>query len=344
MVLLQKLYRIVNNNISKNMKERIEWIDLAKGFSIILVVYGHSGLSAVPFLGDWFAAFRMPFFFIVSGLLFSISKYPTFISFLKRRWLTLVRPYFIFSLTLMLGIWILHPDSIAFIIKDIVIKGWGGYALWFIPILFFTEIVYFFICKYIDIKSLRFLFLLCSAIIGYITYKLDFYNNYNICFVFTSVLFYGIGNLLSDWMKNLFRNLNMSILIQYTFALFLCSLFFLLNHQKPEFFINKLSGIYTYIAAFSGAFFMCSVSSIVSRLHYQPIRIMKEGIKYMGRNSYIILAFHQIILQLLGLTCLFSGSIQRLIMWFSLIMLIEGINRYFPFVLGKKKMLPQLLE
>ncbi len=39
------------------MKERIEWIDLAKGFSIILVVYGHSGLSAVPFLGDWFAAF-----------------------------------------------------------------------------------------------------------------------------------------------------------------------------------------------------------------------------------------------------------------------------------------------
>ncbi|RHC84118.1 hypothetical protein DW828_11375 [Parabacteroides merdae] len=136
----------------------------------------------------------------------------------------------------------------------------------------------------------------------------------------------------------------MSILIQYTFALFLCSLFFLLNHQKPEFFINKLSGIYTYIAAFSGAFFMCSVSSIVSRLHYQPIRIMKEGIKYMGRNSYIILAFHQIILQLLGLTCLFSGSIQRLIMWFSLIMLIEGINRYFPFVLGKKKMLPLLLE
>ena len=87
------------------MKERIEWIDLAKGFSIILVVYGHSGLSAVPFLGDWFAAFRMPFFFIVSGLLFSISKYPTFIYFLKRRWLTLVRPYFIFSLTLMLGIW-----------------------------------------------------------------------------------------------------------------------------------------------------------------------------------------------------------------------------------------------
>ena len=165
------------------MKERIEWIDLAKGFSIILVVYGHSGLSTVPFLGDWFSAFRMPFFFIVSGLLFSISKYPTFISFLKRRWLTLVRPYFIFSLTLMLGIWILHPDSIAFIIKDIVIKGWGGYALWFIPVLFSTEIVYFFICKYIDIKYLRFLVLLCSAIIGYITYKLDFYNNYNICFV-----------------------------------------------------------------------------------------------------------------------------------------------------------------
>ena len=124
--------------------------------------------------------------------------------------------------------------------------------------IFYRNCLFFYMQIYRYKVFYDFYFLLCSAIIGYITYKLDFYNNYNICFVFTSVLFYGIGNLLSDWMKNLFRNLNMSILIQYTFALFLCSLFFLLNHQKPEFFINKLSGIYTYIAAFSGAFFMCS--------------------------------------------------------------------------------------
>ena len=80
--------------------------------SLLVVLYFivHDGRAAYRIVKT-LAAFRMPFFFIVSGLLFSISKYPTFISFLKRRWLTLVRPYFIFSLTLMLGIWILHPDS-----------------------------------------------------------------------------------------------------------------------------------------------------------------------------------------------------------------------------------------
>lgn len=29
-------------------KKRIQWIDIAKGISIILVVYGHSGLNNVP--------------------------------------------------------------------------------------------------------------------------------------------------------------------------------------------------------------------------------------------------------------------------------------------------------
>ena len=51
-------------------KKRIQWIDIAKGISIILVVYGHSGLNNVPIIGSWLHAYRMPFFFFVSGLLF----------------------------------------------------------------------------------------------------------------------------------------------------------------------------------------------------------------------------------------------------------------------------------
>ena len=46
-------------------KKRIQWIDIAKGISIILVVYGHSGLNNVPIIGSWLHAYRMPFFFFV---------------------------------------------------------------------------------------------------------------------------------------------------------------------------------------------------------------------------------------------------------------------------------------
>ena len=38
-------------------KKRIQWIDIAKGISIILVVYGHSGLNNVPIIGSWLHAY-----------------------------------------------------------------------------------------------------------------------------------------------------------------------------------------------------------------------------------------------------------------------------------------------
>ena len=77
-------------------KKRIQWIDIAKGISIILVVYGHSGLNNVPIIGSWLHAYRMPFFFFVSGLLFSGAKYSTIVPFLRKRIKTLYRPYFLF--------------------------------------------------------------------------------------------------------------------------------------------------------------------------------------------------------------------------------------------------------
>lgn len=319
------------------MKERIEWIDLAKGISIILVAYGHMGLASVPILGDWLASFRMPFFFLVSGLLFNAAKYPSLSSFLRRRWTTLIRPFFIFSILVLIGYWFLEPGTIVVRIKSLLVNGWGGYALWFIPVLVGTEICYYLICHWCGSIRLRVAILIFLAIGGYVCYRLGVPNCWNVCFILTSTLFYGIGNLLSQRLKDFYRHTQKKRLLTATSICFILSLCSFFNHPKPDFFINSLGGILTYICGFAGILFMCSMAVFLSKVQGKIFFAIKYGVKYLGKNSYVVLAFHQIVLLLLGSTgAMPNGSVERLLMWIIIISLIELITRYVPQILGRE--------
>lgn len=325
------------------MKDRIEWIDLAKGMSIILVAYGHMGLSGVPVLGEWFASFRMPFFFLVSGLLFNPVKYPSLASFVKRRWATLIRPFFIFSALVLVGYWLLEPDMIVDRIKSVVWNGWGGYALWFIPVLLGTEVCYYLICRLSKKKQIKTLIILFLALLGFASYRLRIANNWNICFVLTASLFYGMGNIMSQQLKEFYVTVRSSRLLMVAFVFFIVSCCSLFNHPKPEFGANLLGGGFlTYVCGFAGTLFMCCFAVLISKLGGTFFTAIKFGIKYMGKNSYVVLAFHQITLHFLSATGMMpNGSVQRLLMWIVLILLIEFITRYTPAVLGRK-LVPQV--
>lgn len=318
------------------LNKRIEWIDIAKGISIILVVYGHAGLASIPYLGTFFSSFRMPFFFVCSGILFKYSKYPTLKCLIKRRYNSLIKPFIIFSL-IVLGLHIIQPNYLDYVMKTLV-NGWGGYALWFIPILFGTEVLYYMICKVADSSKINVLILIfISAIIGYISYYLKFANNYNLCFIFTAVLFYGIGNIIGPKLIYYFDKSSFVNLIICCFVLFVLTCSYYFNSPTPEFGANKLSGPITYIAGISGALMMCSIAAIFSRLVNTPVNLMKKAVIYIGINSYIVLAFHQIILLVLGHYTSMNGSVARSIMWGILIVLIIIINKYFPGVIGRAK-------
>lgn len=318
------------------MNNRIEWIDIAKGIAIILVVYGHAGLANIPLLEKWVCAFHMPFFFFISGILFSVDKYPTINKFLQRRWKTLIRPYLFFSIICLLAYWYLDPDHILTKSKSVLLYGWGGVALWFIPVLILTELLYFIIRKYISNQTILTLTLLGSAVIGWVSYKLNLPDNYNFWFIFTAVLFYGSGNLLNRVLKYKFNEYSKKHLFIIAILTATLSMTYLLNEPKPEFFINKLGSIFTYPAAIGGTLFMCCCAVWISRGQWQLITIGKKITIFFGKNSYVVLAFHQIILLILGKMHVTNiGSIQRIIMWIILSCLILFINKYAPFILGR---------
>ena len=85
-------------------KQRVEWIDIAKGLGITLVSFGHlsngDGQAVwLPALGGLIAAiylFHMPLFYFLGGLTF--SRRGGFKAFLVRKAKTLLIPYYIFSL------------------------------------------------------------------------------------------------------------------------------------------------------------------------------------------------------------------------------------------------------
>lgn len=114
--------------------------------------------------------------------------------------------------------------------------------------------------------------------------------------------------------------------------LFLSCLCFVVP-EKPQWFINDLVSWLVFPAALGGTLFICTFLMCTEKI--LPL-FVKMILKYIGRNTYIIIAFHQITLQLVSFSGLMSnGSFKRISMWIILILIIEFVNRKCPQILGK---------
>lgn len=188
--------------------QRFEYIDIAKGIGILLVVWGHILLTGISHRVIY--AFHMPLFFLISGMLFRREKFNNFGVFLKRRTKRLLIPFVIYSIITWF-IWAMfrfvrHDSVVSYwdpLLQTIIAKGSGAYmvhnsALWFIPCLFATEVIYFTFSKFKDIVKLT-LSIGCatlSFILGY--YFADdwwFLLPWNLDAALIAVLFYCIGNI-----------------------------------------------------------------------------------------------------------------------------------------------------
>lgn len=110
--------------------QRIEWLDVAKGIAILLMVGGHSSLPARA--QNWIYSFHMPLFFIASGYA-TAWVHDSFKSYARKKALGLGRQYLIYSLVI-IGLFMLLGLSDGCPVK--LFGGWGDYALWFVPVLF----------------------------------------------------------------------------------------------------------------------------------------------------------------------------------------------------------------
>ena len=152
------------------MSKRIEYIDIARGIGILLVVMGHNDFSVIsPFAYKLIYSFHMPLFFFLSG--YFINPTVEFWTFLRKRFNSLLKPYFF-------TIFLIYFVSISFgrigfetAIQRIIKSMYGaGYyidwvQLWFLPHLFAVSLyayVFYAVVSKIDSRFIRWAALLLT--------------------------------------------------------------------------------------------------------------------------------------------------------------------------------------
>ncbi|MEP6710997.1 MAG: acyltransferase [Ferruginibacter sp.] len=195
---------------------RLNWIDYARGIAIILVTYRHvfEGVKAAgipvgnfPFLeyiNIFFYSFRMPLFFIVSGIFISRSfKKRGLLNYIEARAKMILYPYFIWGfMQLTLQMFFTkytngHPTPAAYLhllyLPREIGQFWYLYALFNVSILYVFSKQLKFTVVYNIIIGLIFFYI--SALVYQYDIKIGFLSD-----ILHNYIFFAIGDLVSNYL------------------------------------------------------------------------------------------------------------------------------------------------
>lgn len=346
---------------------------MAKGIGIFFVVLGHMEDIATG-TRVWISSFHMPLFFIVSGILMAVKNEPEsdLAESVKKRFRGIIIPYLWFSLSYFIidigNLYVVHNIDLRTFIVDTIDSAtfYGMSVLWFLPALFLASCSFLYLKKKLPDKILSWL-LIVIGVVAYII-KLQFAKLYaanedsilitsliKIVYIFLRAaiaqsfvgygyyakkLFDGYGDNGSKIRERLFSRtgalISGVILLALNIALAIpngcADLRNILLNNVPVYFV----------AAFAGSLGIIQILKAIP-----PIRV----ITYFGKNSLIVMACHinyYILyagIRLAWLVDSFNKHAKHyvfvavvIITVFALsTIVIEVINRWFPFVLGKKR-------
>ena len=344
--------------------KRIEWIDICKCIGIFFVVLGH---VIIPESIDiWIHSFHMPLFFILSGLCFNEKKHHHFLPFLKSRFKTLVFPYILFSLLLYyLYNIIVHValnndfgtchNLLNCIYTPASTTSCFGAVNWFLPALFISEIVFFFLGKIVSYsrKKIVIIVFLVSLIAFFYPVLTNYYRlPLAIDSMFMGLFFYGFGWLIKgiDY-KKIQIFFKKSILLSYFIVAFLLVTSFVLSQTNNMVNMRKLiyGNYFLFIFISIGISFMIVAFSILLNISSIKIKILNI-LKYIGKNTMVIMLFNGFFAMLYNvfkdhynfiinnkILLVFNNIIVSIFIIVICLILSSLINRFCPILIGKKK-------
>lgn len=273
-------------------KERINWIDLVKGFGIILVIYGHN----FPYLEKYIYSFHIPLFFFMSGL---FHPKTLTIEIVKKRTKQILIPFFLWSFLLFLFWFFIgrkFGDSSTLglsVFKNFtgIFYAQGGHEymnwglqMWFLPAIFLSFLIFGFVRK---LKNNRYqiLCVLLLIITGFLIPKiLEIHLIWSIDVALVSLFFYAAAFYLKDFFLNN-KNQYETILL---FVLFLA-------HILISF--NLIDKIDMYRSIYGNEFLFLLTASIAISFWMLVFKRLKRFKKlnflaFLGKNTIPLLAMH----------------------------------------------------
>lgn len=322
------------------MKERLHYIDIAKGLLILLVIYDHLTdmylyslklhNNYISELNNWqwiYKLFFMPAFFAITGMCSNFDK--PFIPFIKNNFKSLIVP------NIIIGI-LLSPHII-------LLKLWGailyGGTFWFLSALFVAKIIYWLLHKYLQDKVVwRVFILLLLTLIGFafnvMPEKYDFWYFH---YAFSLIIFLEIGILIKHGWSNILIYMSLAVYI------IVCIYLYLSGAHKPVVALGsncQMMEIPLYlIAASSGTILMIWCSMLISKnkiLEY----FGKESLVFYVFQFFVMTEIEIIYLRFFPISDYASTLLFVLIVYVLTVLVLSLISyivemRHFRFVLGK---------
>ncbi len=335
------------------MEKRIEWIDIAKGIGIILVVIGH--ISQNKIISNFIYSFHMPLFFILSGFLYKPKE-----KYVRKKAKTILIPYIVFAIISYIYWFFIERNMReqdvnpinAFLNIFICQAGDENYVfnvvLWFLPCLFIVEIVFNLLYNKVNKnKYMMPIIIFLMTIIGYLYSKLSLIRlPFTIDISLTAIGFYYIGFCFNKYKdKVLISKLISNKKIKIAILIISFIIVAVISQFVGGIDMNKIkynSYISTYIIAIIGSILIILLSQIINK---------NKVLQWLGKNSLIIMCIHEPIKRgIIGIGEIFlkiSSDIIRnsilgiivstIIIFIIMIPCIFIINKYFPFFIGKNK-------
>ena len=282
-------------------KERIKWVDIAKGIGIVCVVMGHIFSAQMPAHKIIFL-FHMPLFFFVSGFLY--KEQPDNKAYIVKKAKNLLIPYFsVFALVFPVLIFTYMPEgyTLDMIAWDTLYYVLGGHylrglvydifiAMWFLTCLFLVQVIYNYIHTMLKKRTIHFIvfIMLIAAYINSIFYP-GFSLPWSANVILMAIPIYHLG-----YMSRQIEVDKYSILFIIA-GLLTCASLMLFPQNTFDMMRNNYGiPFVTFISAIVCIYMVKYISVIIAEN-----RILRNILSELGKASLVIMAFHLPVYQLL---------------------------------------------
>lgn len=303
-------------------KKRLDYVDIARGLAILLVIFGHVKYEYVPFCGS----VHIAVFFFLSGYLYQFGKVPE-ISYTKqviRRVKRLVIPYFVYNAVLYLKYLAKVVTSPNLGVKDAVSAAlgsvysssilwknvapdnnfhgfvFGNGPLWFLTSMaiscaVFYALMYFVMKHRYHLGKLLASVVVLLAVTVLLCQYLPFYLPWTAEMALVGTIFMIFGSIarhyeVGEWISNHpVKSFVVSVVCVAVFSI-LHALNGLANMAACEY-GNYLS-IFVVLGLL-GTFVMLYLAIMLGK-----VGVLNQALCYIGRRTMVILAFHMTIIAL----------------------------------------------
>ncbi len=267
---------------------RIEWIDLAKGFCILLVMWWHikelysnRGFTDRSYFLYMATYFRMPLYFFLSGLFF--KQYESYIGFLVRKTNKLLIPFLTFAV-LGIAFTLIWPEKLP------ARRTWEDFypflPIWFLWCLFFMNNLFYMFRKFANgNKTLLYTSVCLLGVMGYYAGE-NYIEVLHLRSALTAMPFFVAGYAVRNHTNLLYRKAKK---LDWLLLIIAAALLYGLTRMHGKagiFYVNNEYSVPVwalYAGGFIGIYGILTLSRLLKRL---PI------VSYLGRYSIVVLITH----------------------------------------------------